>query len=162
MLSDVVIDERTWADAEEARRAEWTSAIRDMLAHADELSFAPDAARLLVTVSAQASTLDLVGKGGEPLGSCVVSRSALSSHVTEYVDIVRQIDKAEHGMGSARLEALDMGKKLAHDDAAKTLEKLCEPLGADHETCRRLWTLLLVLRVDTTRLTGVRGHRPVR
>jgi uncharacterized protein (UPF0262 family) len=162
MLHEIAIDERTWGDADEARRHEWTSAIRDMLAHAELLSFPADADKLVVTVSEQASTLDLLAANGTTLASAIVSRSAISAHVTEYVDIVRQIDKADHGMGSARLEALDMGKKLAHDDAARTLQKLCAPLGADHETCRRLWTLLLVLRVDTTRLTGVRGHRPVR
>ena len=89
-------------------------------------------------------------------------RAALTQHITEYVDIVRQIARVDEGRGSARVEALDMAKKLAHDSAARTLRRHLKAFETNHETCRRLWTLLLALRVDTTRLTGVRGHRPVR
>jgi hypothetical protein len=55
-----------------------------------------------------------------------------------------------------------MAKKVTHDDAGRKLQRLCRPLGADHDTCRRLFSLLLALRVDTTRLTGIHGHRPIR
>jgi uncharacterized protein (UPF0262 family) len=161
-LEKVVIDERTWGDADDARRLEWQRSIEKLLEEPELLAFVEGARALHVAVSGQATTLELRDASGASLGSAVVPRSALSEHVTEYVDIVRQLDAAEQGIGSARLEVLDMAKKLAHDDAAKTIEKLCAPLGVDHETSRRLWTLLLTLRVDTTRLTGVRGHRPVR
>jgi len=162
-LADVRIDSRTWEDADEARRGEWRASIQGLLSVGDGASFPEAARRLEVAVSGQATTLTLVAESGESLGRAIVPKSALTPHVTEYVDIVRQLDRADdEGFGSARLEALDMAKKLAHDEAATTLEGFCQSLGADHYTCRLLWTLLLTLRVDTTRLTGFRGHRPVR
>jgi uncharacterized protein (UPF0262 family) len=160
-LEEVRIDERTWNDADAARRQEYRVAFQEILAD-DELSFPPEARQLSVTVGEQAMALELTDASGCAIASAEVPRSALQGHVTEYVDIVRQLERAQRGVAAASIEALDMAKKLAHDDAARTLRRLCRPLGADHDTCRRIWTLLLTLRVDTTRLTGVRGHRPVR
>lgn len=160
-LEEVRIDERTWEDANEARRHEYGLAIQEMLSYED-LSFPPEARCLCVTVGQQTTELELCDQAGATLGRVEVPRHALQAHVTEYVDIVRQLETAQRGGGSTSIEALDMAKKLAHDDAARTLRRICRPLAADHDTCRRIWTLLLTLRVDTTRLTGVRGHRPVR
>lgn len=160
-LEEVRIDDRTWEDADEARRHEYRLAIQELLSD-DGLSFPEEARRLSITVGEQTSVLELLDGAGGSLGSAEVPRHALQKHVTEYVDIVRQLERAQRGGGSTSVEALDMAKKLAHDDAARTLRRLCRPLRADHDTCRRIWTLLLTLRVDTTRLTGVRGHRPVR
>lgn len=160
-LEEVRIDDRTWEDADEPRRHEYRLAIQEMLSD-EGLSFPEDARTLAVTLGQQGIVLALLTGTGEPIAQAEVPRSALSPHVAEYVDIVRQLERAQRGGGSASVEALDMAKKLAHDDAARTLRRICRPLSADHDTCRRIWTLLLTLRVDTTRLTGVRGHRPVR
>ena len=160
-LDEVRIDERTWQDADEARRHEYGLAMKELLGD-DALSFPEDARTLSVTVAQQGIALALLSGAGEKIAEAVVPRSVLSPHVAEYVDIVRQLEQAQRGGGSTSVEALDMAKKLAHDDAARTLRRICRPLSADHDTCRRIWTLLLTLRVDTTRLTGVRGHRPVR
>jgi uncharacterized protein (UPF0262 family) len=160
-LEEVRIDDRTWRDADDARRHEYRLAIQEVLGD-ETLSFPEDARTLSVTVAQQGIALALLSGAGEPIAQTEVPRSVLSPHVAEYVDIVRQLEKAQRGGGSTSVEALDMAKKLAHDDAARTLRRLCRPLSADHDTCRRIWTLLLTLRVDTTRLTGVRGHRPVR
>ncbi|MEM9193059.1 MAG: UPF0262 family protein [Myxococcota bacterium] len=160
MTIEVSIDTETWEQADPVRRREWQLSI-DELGNADDLSFPESASFLDVTVSGATTTLVLRSEDQE-LGQVEIPRSALSDHITEYVDIVRQMDRAYEGAGSARLEALDMAKKLAHDDAAKALRKLCKPISADHATCRRLWTLLLTLQVDTTKLMGIRGHRPVR
>ncbi len=159
-LEEVRIDDRTWEDADEPRRHEYRLAIGEMLGD-QSLSFPEEARSLHVTVGQQTTGLELRGADGS-IASVEVPRHAIQQHVTEYVDIVRQLEKAQRFSGSASVEALDMAKKLAHDDAARTLLRICRPLGADHDTCRRIWTLLLALRVDTTRLTGVRGHRPVR
>lgn len=161
-LEAIRIDERTWEDAELARRGEWCAAIREVLGHPEELCFVAGATLLRVSVSAQSTIFELVGADEATVATAIVPRSRLNDHVTEYVDIVRQIDRAEQGMASARLEALDMAKKLAHDDAARALQQSCPELGMDHPTARKLWTLLLTLRIDTTKLMGVRAHRPIR
>ena len=113
-------------------------------------------------VSEQAIVLRLLDESGSTLAQERIPRDALATLVTEYVDIVRQIAKDDASGGLARLEALDMAKKVVHDRAAQMLQHACEGFGMDHATARRLFTLLLGLRVDTTRLVGVHGHRRVR
>lgn len=160
-LREVRIEDALWAGATEARRCEWRVVIRELVAHAQfRVPGAPDILRVLPSVELTELALD--DAGGCEVARATVRRDALSRHVAEYVDVCRKLASDDFGRGSPRFEALDMGKKLAHDDAATTLVPLCAPLGADHETCRRLFTLLLVLRVDTTRMVGVHGHRPFR
>ena len=55
-----------------------------------------------------------------------------------------------------------MAKKVTHDKAGRALKRHLRDLRMDHPTARRLFTLLVSLRVDTTRLTGVYGHRRIR
>jgi uncharacterized protein (UPF0262 family) len=63
----------------------------------------------------------------------------------------------DEGSHSARLEALDMAKKLAHDKAAKALLGLSGTVIPDHPTARCVFTLLISLHFDTGRM--LRGHR---
>lgn len=165
-LSQIRIDTRTWADATEARRNEWRGCIASLL-DPGRNTFRADADRLEVTLTEQASLLELYGRqphdhDGAPLESVRLPRDALKALIQEYVDIVRQIAREEGPGGLARMEALDMAKKVVHDKAARVVRRHCRGLGVDHDTSRRLFTLLLSLRVDTTRLVGVHGHRRVK
>ena len=160
-LSALTIDDATWDRAESSRREEWRLAITELLGDPEQ-QFLDGAHRLAITVSGQSTFFELRDSNEHSMARVEVPRSELTEHITEYVDIVRQIARADEGLGSARVEALDMAKRVAHDSAARTLQRQLETLSPNHATCRRLWTLVLSLRVDTTRLTGVRGHRPVR
>jgi uncharacterized protein (UPF0262 family) len=75
---------------------------------------------------------------------------------------VRELARADVQGGLARLEALDVAKKVTHDKAGRLLQRRCVDLEIDHPTARRLFSLLFALRVDTTRLHGVHGHRRIR
>ncbi len=161
MLERIKIDERTWSSGTEARRLEWEAAIREMLMPG-EVVIRDDVQRLGVTVREHAIVLEGHNDKDAPVVSVEIPHDALGDLVTEYVDIVRQIAKADAHGGVARLEALDMAKKATHDRAGRVLKRLCRPLEIDHPTARRLFTLLLGLKVDTTRLVGVHGHRRIR
>ena len=56
------------------------------------------------------------------------------------------------GDNSPRLEALDIAKRIIHDEAAETLQARCRLLRPSHPTARRLFTLLVTLRHDTANL----------
>ncbi len=103
--------------------------------------------------------LDFQGEDDAPVASIAIPHELLSAHITEYIDIVRQIADAD---GVNQMEALDMAKKVTHDRAGRVLKRALRDVGFDLETSRRLFTLLLSLRVDTTRLVGIHGHRPIR
>ncbi|MGD8317539.1 MAG: UPF0262 family protein [Myxococcales bacterium] len=156
-LTAVAIDERTLQRGSEAQRVEWQANVQELLTKA-KTSFEPDAT-LHIGVTEQGFTLDFQTPDGASLARVVIPHELLSEHITEYVDIVRQIDRAD---GLNQMEALDMAKKVTHDRAGRLLKRELRQLGLDLEVARRLFTLLLSLRVDTTRLTGVHGHRPIR
>lgn len=160
-LREVVIDERTLSEAGEPRRREWESTIRELL-EPGQLVIRDDAHRLLVTLTEQGTLLDLRNADDETIARVSVPKDALADHITEYVDIVRQIAKEDAPGHLSRLEALDMAKKVTHDRAGRTLKRLCKEMGLDLATARRLFTLLLSLRVDTTKLVGIHGHRRVK
>ena len=160
-LRQVHIDERTWSEGSEHRRREWIAAIRE-LTSPGEASLREDGEQLEIAQTQQAVELLLRDAEGELLAEVSIPHDKLGDLVTEYVDIVRQIARADAMGGLKRLEALDMAKRVTHDNAARFLERRCRPFGIDHPTGRRLFTLLLALKVDTTRLVGVHGHRRVR
>ena len=156
-LSSVSIDERTSRRGSEAQHTEWEANIRELLS--DAQSGPEELTALHVTVTEQRFELDFRTADGHELGSVDIPHELLSAHITEYVDIVRQIANAD---GVNQMEALDMAKKVTHDRAGRVLKRELRQLGYDLQACRRLFTLLLSLRVDTTRLVGIHGHRPIR
>lgn len=166
MLERVVIDPDTWERGGPDRQAEWTAIIADLVRDRD-LRFRQDApAELRVLVEPGRTRFELHPASAS--AEEAVARAELPAHevlreIEAYIDVMREIEKTDQGYGSARLAALDMAKSLAHDDGAKALAPfLGDSLGADFPTLRRLFTLLVALRVDTTTAAGLRGHRRVR
>ncbi len=156
-LAAVVIDERTSRRGSEAQHVEWDANIRELLSKAE--SRVQNVATLHVGTTEQGFVLDFQGEDDAPVASIAIPHELLSAHITEYIDIVRQIADAD---GVNQMEALDMAKKVTHDRAGRVLKRALRDVGFDLETSRRLFTLLLSLRVDTTRLVGIHGHRPIR
>ena len=156
-LHAVVIGERTLARGSEAQRVEWDANVRELLSKAG--SQAEDVATLHVSMTEQQFLLDFRDEDDSELVTIIIPHELLSEHITEYIDIVRQIADAD---GVNQMEALDMAKKVTHDRAGRVLKRELRDVGFDLETSRRLFTLLLSLRVDTTRLVGIHGHRRIR
>ena len=77
----------------------------------------------------------------------------------EYLAIIKRMHLEDQNDRSARMHALDMAKKVVHDAGAKTLENALPRMAQDHETYRRLFTLMLALLVDVTKLPGTQPHR---
>ena len=157
MLVDIRIDETTWAAAAEDRRREWTLLIAELLEQ-----HPTDGDRLRLTITPADGNVTLLGfetAEGRPASQISLPFESLRPHFREYCDICHRMGMLDEGSHSARLEALDMGKKLAHDRAARTLMHLCAPLFADHEAARCLFSLLVSLHFDTGLMT--RGHRVI-
>jgi uncharacterized protein (UPF0262 family) len=157
-LDDIRLGEALWQRGPETRRAEWRLAMQELLEE-HELTLPPGASVLHVVPGPGEIRLVFAASPERAEGLAVtLPHEALAPHFAGYVDVCRQMGDA--GAASARLEALDMAKKLAHDAAARALAALLEPFAPDHATCRRLFTLLLTVHVDTTRLAPYHlGHR---
>ena len=156
-LVAVVIDERTLQRGSDAQHVEWDANTRELVSAAKKSMEA--VATLHVSVTEQGFVLDFRASDDGELGSIAIPHELLSEHIAEYIDIVRQIANAD---GVNQMEALDMAKKVTHDRAGRLLRRELRDVGIDLETSRRLFTLLLSLRVDTTRLVGIHGHRRIR
>lgn len=156
-LEAVVLDERTLQRGSEAQRVEWDRNVRELLA--SSTCNIDEAARLCIGVTEKQFILTFETLDGEAIGTIAVEQESLSESVTDYLDIVRQITAAD---SFNQMEALDMAKKVTHDRVGRLLKRELRELGFDLETSRRLFTLLLSLKVDTTQLPGLRGHKGVR
>jgi uncharacterized protein (UPF0262 family) len=65
-----------------------------------------------------------------------------------------EMGKLGEGAASPKLEALDIAKRLVHDEAGETMRALLRTVRPDHATARRLFTLIVTLLYDTTRLAA--------
>jgi uncharacterized protein (UPF0262 family) len=155
-LNAVVLNQRTLRSGSDAQRAEWETGIRELLSEATCNIDSP--ATLFIELTERQFVLRFEEEGRNPL-TIPVDHELLAVQITEYLDIVRQITDAD---SLNQMEALDMAKKVTHDRAGRVLKRELRELGFDLDTSRRLFTLLLSLKVDTTRLPGIRGHRRTR
>ena len=156
-LQTVVLDERILQRGSDAQRIEWQINARELLARAS--CEVDSEAALHILVTEEQFVLDFRTDDDQSFASVAIDRDRLADLITEYLDIVRQITDAD---SVNQMEALDMAKKVTHDRAGRVLKRALRGLGFDLETSRRLFTLLLSLTVDTTRIPGVYGHREPR
>ncbi len=150
------IDDRLWDSAPELRRADWRITIVDLLD--DAKLGADDEHTLHVSQSDAGIELVTFDEGGAVVGSRGIAQGRLKPHVDEYLFIIRRMQSEQVADSSSRMHSLDMAKKVVHDGGAKTLAAELPGFAPDHETYRRLFTLLLSVLVDVTRL-GAGAHR---
>lgn len=155
-LVAVVLDEVTLARGSDAQRAEWDANARELMENGASQVLAN--ATLLVRATEDGFVLDFHDDDGSSLGSVRIDQEMLADHVQEYLDVVNQITDTS---SLNQMEALDMAKKVTHDRAGRVIKRALRDFGFDLETSRRLFTLLLSLKIDTTRLPALRAHRRV-
>lgn len=152
-LTELLIDDATWSAGSTARRHEWRLAIDEILAEGrfERLQWT---ARALITVAPAAVLFDLHSEQGHLLSRHRLSLAQLRPLVDEYLETIIEMSKLGVSENSPRLEALDIAKRITHDEAGEMVVSLLPELGPDHATARRLFTLLVTLLHDTTRLVG--------
>ncbi len=157
MITKVRIDDAVWDAAEQARRHDWRVSIADLV-EAGGLGKDGDAL-LHITPAQNAILLATFDEHGLPRDLLEVNHAALREHIEEYLAIIRRIESGETNDSSSVMHTLDMAKKVVHDDGAKTLAEALPNLARDHEGYRRLFSLILSLVVDVTKLPGAKAHR---
>ncbi len=158
----VKVHEGLWAPAPTSRKEEWRVLCSELASHTGLL---PDreATEVVVACDAEHVEVRVLGTRDTEFGPAPdehvmrAPRQALDPVASEYLDVIRRLD--DDGISSARAEALDMAKKVVHDDAARRLAALMPELGQDHEVRRRFFSLFVALAHDTTRLGRAHRHR---
>ncbi len=163
-LEELRIDEATWEGGSPERRHEWRLAIQEIV---QEGVFEPARGvgdgpfRAQVQLGSGTIAIDLRTHDLKPVTASEIPLARLEPLVDEYVRTIVEMSKLGVSTNSPRLEALDIAKRLTHDEAGELIIASLGLLRPDHATARRLFTLLVTLLHDTTRLAAAIPH-PVR
>lgn len=157
-LTEILIDDATWGAAKPERRREWRVVLDDLLAEHSFDVGVRSGLRALVTLLPGRVLVEARAPGATDDAAIreEITVADLEKPLREYLKICADLIELDEGSGSPRLEALDMAKRLVHDDGGRAVQRLFRSLRPDHATSRQLFTLILTLHVDTTRL--VRPH----
>ena len=83
---------------------------------------------------------------GEAISTFVLSLSPLRRIMKDYFIVCDTYYKAIRTAPPSRIQAIDMGRRALHDDGSKLLvERLKGKITVDHDTARRLFTLICAL-----------------
>jgi uncharacterized protein (UPF0262 family) len=156
-ITEVLIADHLWKRANEKRRKEWQTLIADLLA-GDPPFPATAATTLIVDCDDDAVTFLFEGDSDsdDEEGELIVPRTEIAHLLKEYLTVIDQL--GDEGLHPMRAEALDMGKRVVHDDGGRTLGALLPSLSPSHDTCRRVFSIVVALAVDTTKRAWAHRH----
>lgn len=103
---------------------------------------------LMLAMSEGRLAFDVADVEGARVCVCQVSMAGIRKLLKDYVLICESYHAAIKDAPPSRIEAIDMGRRALHNDAAEVLMKaLEERIALDLETARRLFTLVCALHV---------------
>jgi uncharacterized protein (UPF0262 family) len=89
---------------------------------------------------------DVTEEGGTPLRKIILSLTPLRRVIKDYFLICDSYYEAIRGASPAQIEAIDMGRRGLHNEGSELLsERLRDKAELDHDTARRLFTLVCAL-----------------
>lgn len=97
--------------------------------------------------------LKAVDEQGNERPHLVLSLSPYRSIIKDYFMMIESYERARHEGNQQKLEPIDMARRGLHNEAADLMiDRLKDKIDMDHETARRLFTLICVLHMDQARL----------
>lgn len=149
-LVDVQLAEKTLvrrgAEAEHERKA----ALFDLI-EANHFAPAvehPGPYRLLLFAEETRLIFDIRGPDGAELARVPLALQPFRGIVKDYFKVCESYYQAIKSATPSRIEAIDMGRRGLHDEGSRLLKsELAGRIEIDHDTARRLFTLLCVLHI---------------
>ncbi|MBT5860724.1 MAG: UPF0262 family protein [Alphaproteobacteria bacterium] len=149
-LQEVVLDERTLVrrspDVEQERKV----AIYDLLRENvfSPVADAPGPFGLHLSIEDNRLIFDIRAIDGGPIHIFGLALGPFRRIIKEYLMVCDSYYNAIKTESSVKIEAIDMGRRGLHTDAAELLiQRLTGKVGIDLETSRRLFTLICVLHI---------------
>ncbi len=91
--------------------------------------------------------MEVATQSGEPVAVLHLSLSPLRGVIKDYFAICESYYDAVKRLPPSRIEAIDMGRRGIHDEGARILtERLEGKVETDHDTARRLFTVICALQ----------------
>jgi len=153
VLRRIEVDGATLRQASALQSAEWRI-LAEELGRADLRGETPVDA-LVVERTHAFARVRLEGATGV-VRAVDVGTPTLLKLFDEYAGTVRQM--MDGSLPLPRIEALDMAKKVVHDRAGRQLRTLLPELLGDLEAFRRLFSLVVSMRVDPSEMSRARRH----
>jgi uncharacterized protein (UPF0262 family) len=147
-LRDIRLDESSLAGATAEAEQDRRVAIFDLLEQNVFELVGHDEGPYALTLSLQERRLafSVASASGAELRHVVLSLTPLSKIVRDYFMICDSYTAAIRNATPAQIEALDMARRGLHNEAGEILlERLAGKIRLDHDTARRLFTLICAL-----------------
>lgn len=147
-LIAVTLDERSIERGNPDVEHERAVAIYDLL---EENRFAPMTGpegpyRLNLSIQENRLVFHIADEAGAPIITHMLSLTPLRKIVKDYFMICESYFDAIKTAAPAQIEAIDMGRRGVHDEGSRILaERLDGKVAIDHDTARRLFTLICAL-----------------
>ena len=94
--------------------------------------------------------MEISTPAGPPPHRIDISLARFRTTIRQYLIVCENYYEAIKRLSPSRIEAIDMGRRALHDEGAeKLLHALSPSAELDHDTARRLFTLLCVLQLRT-------------
>ncbi len=149
-LIDVKLDEQTVRRRGAEVEHERAIAIYDLLEdnYFEPVGCGEGPYRLRLSIEDNRLIFDIRDEGDVPLGKVPLPMLPFRRIVREYFAICESYYDAIKRAAPSRIEAIDMGRRGLHNDGSELLrERLSGRIELDHNTARRLFTLLCVLHI---------------
>lgn len=150
-LADVIVEEADparWSpEVEHERRVAVSDLLEDNRFEPRDAGPGPWVLRLAVAGERLELRVSASADGREA-ARVSLALSGLHRAVKDYFTVCERYVEAIRAAPPSRIEALDMGRRAIHDDGARLLAaKLADRIRMDHDTARRLFTLVCALRM---------------
>jgi uncharacterized protein (UPF0262 family) len=104
--------------------------------------------RLNLAIAENRLHLDIVSLADGSRETTVLPLAPFRGIIKDYFMVCESYYAAIRRPGLAQIEALDVGRRSLHDEGSALLrERLADRIAIDHETARRLFTLICVLHL---------------
>lgn len=149
-IVDIVLDEESVARRTAEVEHERAVAMFDLI---EENEFClvggePGPYRLRLGIFEQRLVFDVRNADDEKLRDIVLSLTPFRKVVKDYFLICESYYAAIKRLSPSQIEALDMGRRGLHDEGSELLrERLAGKIEIDHDTARRLFTLICALHI---------------
>jgi uncharacterized protein (UPF0262 family) len=160
-ITEITLDERTVIRRNREIERERAAAIADLVC---ANHFAPAsglAGPFRVHLAAREGRLAMeIQSAGDPAGETIMlSLKPFGRMIKDYFLVCESYAKALRSANLGQVEAIDMGRRGLHDEGAELLqERLAGKVTIDHDTARRLFTLICVLHMKAS-AHGLGPHR---
>jgi len=147
-LVSITLDEQSIAPSSSNIEHERKVAIYDILdSNHFELDGHDDGPYALnLSIAEDRLVLSVGREQGEAVATFVLSLSPLRRIMKDYFIVCDSYYNAIRTAPPSRIQAIDMGRRALHDDGSRLLvERLKGKIAIDHDTARRLFTLICAL-----------------